>query len=437
MHISIIVPVFNTWKYTEKIIKRLILKKNSFEVEIILIDDCSNNLPMKIIKKIKRIENIKIFFLKKNLGPGGARDFGLRKAKGEFIWFIDSDDMPSVNWSNTFEKFKKKNTLVDFVTFPAEIKYFGINKTIIYDYSKVKIGEKVSINKFFGKNFNFDGFQCAVWQYWFKRSFLLRKKIFFICGKNFEDTSFLSRVLYHSSYFLKMSDICYIHVMRKLSISSCRSLLSPNFEFYNDILRTLTTLINLANSPQRNKNINKFFLTRVTRYTLDFASLLASMKNSKNILKKKIEINWKKNISILAKKKVFHIKEKNCINLYNLFLTSSIKNLINFYFSKDNLPTELLKKKGRFAIHCYSPYSLSWLKILNNQNFKFVGFIDTYENGFKDNLFGNKVVDSVKKIKLTPDYIIVINRQKKISKKIIKNYVNSGFKKTNLFQIHA
>ena len=64
-----------------------------------------------------------------------------------------------------------------------------------------------------------------------------------------------------------------------------------------------------------------------------------------------------------------------------------------------------------------------------------MGFIDTYENGFKDNLFENKVVDSVKKIKLRPDYIIAINRQKKISKKIIKNYINSGFKKTNLFQI--
>ena len=288
---------------------------------------------------------LKFFFLKKNLGPGGARDFGLRKAKGEFIWFIDSDDMPSVNWSNTFEKFKKKNTLVDFVTFPAEIKHFGINKTTVYDNPKVKIGEKLPINKLFGKNFNFDGFQCAVWQYWFKRSFLLKKKIFFVSGKNFEDTRFLSNVMYHSSCFLKMSDICYIHVLRKLSISSRRTNLSPNFEYFKDILRTLATLINLADSSQKNKNINKFFLTRVVRYTLEFASLLASMKNKNNILKKKIELYWKKRVSILVKKKVFHIKDKNCIDLYNLFLTTSIKDLINFYFSKDNLPTELLKKK--------------------------------------------------------------------------------------------
>ena len=284
MSISIIIPIFNSWKYTEKIIKRLILKKHSFNVEIILIDDCSYNLPMKIIQKIKKVENIRIYFLKKNLGPGGARDFGLRKAKGEFIWFIDSDDMPSINWSNTFEKFKKKNSLVDFVTFPVEIKNLGINETIIYDYSKVKIGEKVLIDKFFGKNFNFDGFQCAAWQFWFKRSFLLRKKIFFVRGKNFEDIRFLSRVFYHSNCFLKMSDICYTHIMRKLSISSSRSNLSPNFEYYKDILRTLTTLLNLTNSPQKYKNINKFFLTRVARYTLEFASILASMKNSKNVL---------------------------------------------------------------------------------------------------------------------------------------------------------
>ena len=72
MNISIIVPIFNTWKYTEKIIKRLILKKHPFKLEIILIDDCSYNLPMKIIQKIKRIENIKIFFFKKKLGTWGS-----------------------------------------------------------------------------------------------------------------------------------------------------------------------------------------------------------------------------------------------------------------------------------------------------------------------------------------------------------------------------
>ena len=66
-------------------------------------------------------------------------------------------------------------------------------------------------------------------------------------------------------------------------VSVSWSKISPNFEFYNDVLRTLTTLINLANTPQRNKNINKFLLSRVTVYTLVFASCLASIKNSKNI----------------------------------------------------------------------------------------------------------------------------------------------------------
>ena len=146
MHISIIIPIFNTWHKTEEIIKRLFYKKNSFNLEIILIDDCSYELPKKIIKKIKKIKNVKIFFLKKNSGPGIARDFGVRKAKGKFIWFIDSDDMPSINWSAAFDKFEKKKTSIDFVVFPAEIKLLGTDNKSTQDYFKVEIGKRLSIN---------------------------------------------------------------------------------------------------------------------------------------------------------------------------------------------------------------------------------------------------------------------------------------------------
>ena len=436
MHISIIIPVFNTWHNIEKIIKTLFYKKKSFKFEIILIDDCSYDPPKKIIKKIKKIKNVKIFFLKKNFGPGIARDFGIRKSNGKFIWFIDSDDIPSVNWSDTFDKFKKKKTLVDFVVFPAEIKFLGVYKKSIQDYFKIRIGKRLSIKKLFKKNFNFDNFNCTIWQYWFKKSFLLKNNIFFFSGKNYEDASFLSRVFFHSNHFLKMSNVCYTHIRRKKSISSSISLLNPNLEFYKDILKTLTMLIKLSNSPKKNNNINKFFTTRVAKYTMQLASYLNSIKKNKSFFET-IEMNWKKNVSKLEKKKIFYFQDKSYINIYKLFLTASIKNLINFYFSKNNLPIKLQKKQGKFAIHCYSPYSLSWLKILNNKNFKCVGIIDSYEHGFKDRLFGNKVVNSVKKIKSSISYIIVINRQKTITKKIINHYIKSGFEKTKLFQIHV
>lgn len=106
--ISIIIPIFNSWEKIEKIIKKIYKKENFLNIEIILVDDCSKVVPMQKIDIIKKIRNVKIFFLKKNKGPGIARNFGTKKASGKFIWFIDSDDLPSENWANSFEKFKKK-----------------------------------------------------------------------------------------------------------------------------------------------------------------------------------------------------------------------------------------------------------------------------------------------------------------------------------------
>ena len=69
-----------------------ILNQTYKNIEIIVVDDGSTDNIKKIIYKINdnRIRYIK---LKKNNGPSYARNFGIKKAKGEFISFQDSDDI--------------------------------------------------------------------------------------------------------------------------------------------------------------------------------------------------------------------------------------------------------------------------------------------------------------------------------------------------------
>ncbi len=91
--ISIIVPIYNSEKYLFKTISSII-NQTLLNIEIICIDDCSTDNSLNIIKNFAKIDNrIKNFSNEKNSGVSFTRNVGLKKAKGNFVMFIDSDDI--------------------------------------------------------------------------------------------------------------------------------------------------------------------------------------------------------------------------------------------------------------------------------------------------------------------------------------------------------
>lgn len=87
--ISIIVPIYNAEKYLNKCIESLI-NQTKKELEFILVNDGSTDNSEEIIKsyKDKRIK----YFKNENQGIGKTRNFGIEKATGKYIMFVDSDD---------------------------------------------------------------------------------------------------------------------------------------------------------------------------------------------------------------------------------------------------------------------------------------------------------------------------------------------------------
>lgn len=92
--VSIIVPAYNAEKTIEKCLDSL-LNQTLKEIEIIVINDCSSDNTLKILKKYKN--KIKLIDNKKNLGPAGSRNKGLDIATGKYIGFVDSDDWIAPN----------------------------------------------------------------------------------------------------------------------------------------------------------------------------------------------------------------------------------------------------------------------------------------------------------------------------------------------------
>ena len=89
--ISIIVPVYNTEKYLSKCLNSLI-KQTYKDIEIIVVNDGSKDKSLEIAKKIAKQDNRIKVFNKENGGLSSARNFGIEKASGEYIGFVDSDD---------------------------------------------------------------------------------------------------------------------------------------------------------------------------------------------------------------------------------------------------------------------------------------------------------------------------------------------------------
>lgn len=92
--ISVIIPVYNSASFLPACINSLSPADNE-DVEILIIDDGSTDSSARLVDKYgQKYENIRVFH-KKNGGSTSARNFGLTQSKGDWIWFVDSDDFVS------------------------------------------------------------------------------------------------------------------------------------------------------------------------------------------------------------------------------------------------------------------------------------------------------------------------------------------------------
>jgi putative glycosyltransferase len=95
--ISVIIPIYNTGDSAVKLLNKL--TKQSYEnLEIICVDDGSKDGSFDLVSEFIRQSKLKnknlnmTIFRQKNQGAAGARNLGLKKASGEYVTFIDSDD---------------------------------------------------------------------------------------------------------------------------------------------------------------------------------------------------------------------------------------------------------------------------------------------------------------------------------------------------------
>ena len=116
--VSIITPCFNSEKFISQSIQSVI-DQTYTNWEMIIVDDFSNDKTVEIIEKFSKIDNrIQLFKLDKNSGAGVARNFAIQKSSGNFIAFLDADDL----WKP--EKLQKQLDFMKLYDFPFTFSFY-------------------------------------------------------------------------------------------------------------------------------------------------------------------------------------------------------------------------------------------------------------------------------------------------------------------------
>jgi teichuronic acid biosynthesis glycosyltransferase TuaG len=91
--VSVIIPAYNAEKYLKESVDS-ILNQNFKDLEVVVVNDASKDNTLKIANELrKKDKRVKVISYEKNKGRGGAVNVGFENAKGEYITFLDSDDL--------------------------------------------------------------------------------------------------------------------------------------------------------------------------------------------------------------------------------------------------------------------------------------------------------------------------------------------------------
>lgn len=197
--ISVIVPVYNVEKYLCSCIDS-ILAQTFTDFELLLIDDGSKDKSGEICDEYaKRDCRVKVFH-KENGGVSSARNLGIDESKGEYLFFVDSDDIISSSYIEMFVNYIKKNDSVCVVC-----KYTNRLSLLKNQINSIKTKEMTSsefLDEIWISEGKLDGY---LWNKMFKRKILIDLNIRFD-----EKVSIWEDMLFVVEYFVNISTVIFV-----------------------------------------------------------------------------------------------------------------------------------------------------------------------------------------------------------------------------------
>lgn len=225
--VSVIVPVYNAADSIEKCIKS-IAAQTLEDIEIILIDDGSNDNSAEICKELSKRDNRIKFFCQRNSGVSAARNKGLDNASGEWITFVDSDDwIEPTMCEKALNSAVKANADIVMWSFWTEIN--GVSKKSYFISeksgdisSKKNLLQAKMISRYADGDIKGNvGSAGVTWGKLCRRSLIEENKIRFVVGlTRAQDTVFWLNTTEHAKKIEYLDECLYHYFLSGVSIST-------------------------------------------------------------------------------------------------------------------------------------------------------------------------------------------------------------------------
>ena len=318
MKLGIIINSYNNQKTITRAINSITKNSNRRKIKIVIIDDCSKDDSINILKKEKERKKIDILHInKKNIGISRSRNIGINLCRDtDYITFLDGDDILNPNFINFYSEKIKKNS-GDFLIFN-------------FSYS---IGQKIKKNNFFSSNKILNNKDILNY---FDKYLLAPNKnsLFTTCWSKLYKTKLIlskNQQFNENLYLCEDTDF----VFRYLNNNKVRKIKYFKFSMYKHSLSEGTD------------NLNKltFGINMNLKNQISFLKALKSCKKYlKSIMSTGFMLNKKFNHCLSAYTSIYLVR--SCLKI------NSTKSFLNVYFFWKKI---LNKKKFIYALKDYSP----------------------------------------------------------------------------------
>lgn len=294
--LTIILPIYNVEKYLVECIESVIRCDQYDNIEIILVDDGSCDGSPGICEHYAKEYNFIFAYHKGNGGLSDARNYGLFRAQGKYIFFLDSDDFMEENFANEIINVLQ-TTDSDVVLWDAQVVDENGKKISTKDCNYYIHGGLQENKKYTGKQIiqaqldDHNDYVTTVWLGAYRRDLLIENCLWFEKGVLHEDELWTQKTLLaaNSIYYINKKLYCYRErigsIMKQKShdysknIKSCVYIYNTLFEYYEWKVNDIKFLSELE------ANLVKRYLHMIYKYNAGKYPGLSKRINRKAIYK--------------------------------------------------------------------------------------------------------------------------------------------------------
>ena len=291
--LSIIIPVYNTEKHLKKCFDSIINQNNS-EIEVVVVNDGSTDNSEAIIKEYtSKYKDLFTYYKKDNTGVSDTRNFGIEKASGKYIMFLDSDDYIDKKLYDNIKKYIDED--IELIKYKMQRidendKILEIVPGATFD----KITGEEGFNKLYGTDVLLDS-PCV---YIIKKDIFVRNNLKFKVGTEHEDFGLIPFVIVLAKSMVSTNFYGYYYVQSQGS-------LMRNENYKKTIKRVYDALGHYDNAKEYSQKIN---ISKLTHDNIMIYYTNAVILKARDLK----EEERKKYLEELKKRKVFkNIKARN------------------------------------------------------------------------------------------------------------------------------